>query len=237
MTTIKTLPLDPGYEIRIVDPFVPPQQIGARIDEIWAQEKQRLGEALTNGPVFFLHDYRPDCLTLQAGEYRHVLARRRAPELAEAGLAVRSVGVTGVLVCADGLVLGRRGDGVASDVGLWEPAPAGGLDRADPAEQILEELREEVGIEKSAVELPEVRGLVEDTASGVVDIVFRLHTTASAEDIRAAQKSLGTDEYSELAIIDKAEVAAFLETERDHLLPALRPMLRLAAPYPESPRQ
>ena len=227
MTAINVLALDPGFEIRVVDAFATPQGIAARVDEIWAWEKQERGAQLTNGRAYSLCGHAPDCLTLQPIEYRHVLARRRAPDLARAGLAIRPVGVTGVLSCADGLVLGRRGDPVASDAGLWEAAPAGGLDHPDPTAQILGELREELGLDASRVPPPVACGMVEDVASGVIDIVLRLHPDASADDILAIHKALGTDEYSGLAIVKREDVAAFLEAERDHLLPALRPMLRL----------
>ncbi|MBL6945318.1 MAG: NUDIX hydrolase [Rhodospirillales bacterium] len=228
MTAVNVFAVDSDFEIRIVDPFATPKGIAARVDEIWAGEKQRHGDGLTNGPVYSLYHYRPDCLTLQPAEYRHVLARRHAPELAEAGLAIRPIGVTGVLSCADGVVLGRRGARVASDAGLWEPAPAGCLDRADPVAQVLEELHEELGLDTSRVASPEVCGLVEDVGSGVVDIVFRLRSAATEHDIRAAHEALATDEYAELAIIKPDDLAAFLEAERARLLPALRPMLGLA---------
>lgn len=219
--------LNPGFKLQFAPPFVVPESISTRLDDIWAEEKGRRGDRLTNGQIYSLYDYSPDCLTLQPAEYRHVLARRRAPDLVDAGLAIRPVAVTGVLLCADGLVLGRRGDQVASDAGLWEPAPAGGLNRPDPAAQVLEELREELGVKSSGVAPPEACGLVEDMESGVHDIVFRLHTTASAEDIRATHKTLGTNEYAELAIVRQPDVAAFLETNHGRLLPALSPMLRL----------
>ncbi len=227
MDNIAVYALEPSFKLRIAPPMVVSDSISERIDGIWAEEKRHRGETLTNDNVFSLFDYRPDCLTLQPAEYRHVLARRRAPELADAGLSIRPVGVTGVLVCADGLVLGLRGTQVASDAGLWEPAPAGCLDHPDPAAQVLEELREELGLESTRVTSPEACGMVEDAASGVVDIVFRLNTAASAEDVRAAYRAFGTDEYAELAIIGRADVAPFLHAERTRLLPALRAMLRL----------
>ncbi|MBL6945296.1 MAG: NUDIX hydrolase [Rhodospirillales bacterium] len=228
MTAVNTFAINPDFDIRLVDAFETPPQIAARVDEIWAREKTRLGDALVNGPTLSLVDYQPHRLTLQPAEYRHVMARRHAPDLVDAGLAVRPLGVTGVLSCSEGIVLGRRGAKVASDAGVWEAAPAGGLDRSDPAAQVLEELREELGLEASRVAPPVACGLVEDVASGVFDIVFRLHTAATAEEVLAAHKTMGTDEYAELAIVKQADMATFLEAERDHLLPALRPMLHLA---------
>jgi hypothetical protein len=220
-------PLAPDYTLQVCASFEPPPAVRTRVDEIWAEEKKKRGNRLTNGTVYSLFDHRAACLRIQPAEYRHVLARRRAPELADAGLGIRPLAVTGVLVCADGLVLGRRSNHVCSDTGLWESAPAGGLSRPDAVGQLLEELREEVGLEPSQVILHDACGLVEDVGSGVIDIVFRLDSSASAGEVRDTHAARATNEYAELAIIPQSEIAGFLKTNEARLLPALRPILGL----------
>lgn len=226
--TITRLPLAADFTLQVCAPFEPPEVIKGRIDAIWADERRKRGDRLCNGPIYSLVEHRADRLLIQPAEYRHAVARRCAPELAVAGLAIRSLAVTGLLLCADGLVLGRRGAGVAADAGLWEPAPAGGLSRPDPVGQILEELHEELGLEPARIVRHDACGLVEDTESGVIDIVFRLQTTATAEEIRGAHAAHATDEYAALVILPSSALAGFLQANHDHLLPALRPMLCLA---------
>lgn len=221
-------PLQADHTVQVCGPYELPDALTSRIDAIWTEEKRSRGDRLTNGRIYSLIEHRPDRLLIQPAEYRHALARRRAPELADAGLTVRPLGVTGLLLCADGLVLGRRSDWVAADAGLWEPAPTGGLSRPDPVGQILEELREELGLEPSRIARHDACGLIEDGKCGVIDIVFRLQTTATASEIRSAHAAHATDEYAELAIVPPSDLAEFLQAHHDHLLPALRPMLRLA---------
>jgi hypothetical protein len=120
---------------------------------------------------------------------------------------------------------------VTDDVGLWEPAPAGGLSQNDPKTQVLEELEEELGVAAATVVSAEICGLVEDVKSGVFDIVFRLETPATEQDIRTAWAAGGSDEYAELAVVRLSETRLFLETNRDCLLPALLPMLRTAGVF------
>jgi hypothetical protein len=225
MSTI--LPLYNNFTSQLSDPFIPPETIITQINKIWDEEKSRRGDRLTNGQVYSLLEYQPDCLVIQPAEYRHVLARQRAPELVDLGLVIRPIAVTGVLICSDGLVLGRRGGQVTSEINMWEPAPAGGLNRPDPEACILEELREELGMESTSTTTPEVCGLVEDQSSSTVDIVFRLQSHMTSEEILTTYRTLGTNEYSELAFVPLTEVVSFLDTNHDHLLHALRPMLKL----------
>jgi hypothetical protein len=221
-------PLSPGFRVEIGPPWQFPEAVAPRIEAIWRAVKEKRGDRLTNGRIYGLEAFGTDFLRIRLSDYRHVLARRLAPDLVGAGLALRPLGVTGILLCADGLVLGQRGALVATDPGLWEAAPAGGLSRPDPGEQIFEELHEELGLTAAAVSAAEACGLVEDVASGVFDIVFRLRTPLSGPAVQAAYQSLATDEYAQVVVIRPSALPAFLDANRRHLLPALVPMLRLA---------
>ncbi len=225
MPAINIFPLAAAHDLKFATAFEQPAAIEARVDEIWLAEKKKNGERLTNGRIYSLLEHDADFLLIQPSQYRYVLARHHAPDLVAAGLRIQPLGVTAILLCADGLALGRRSDKVSTDSGLWELAPSGGLAQPDPRAQILEELAEELGLEQSRVDRPEACGLVEDTQSGVFDIVFRLHTAATGTDIEDAYATMGSNEYAELAIIEPANVQAFLNTHDDHILPALRPML------------
>ena len=227
MSTVNTYTLSNDYTIDFGLPWAPPIFMMSRVDEIWTSEKKRRGNQLTNGKIYLLTGFSPDSLSICPSEYRFVLARRRDPELEKHGLNIRPLAVTGILLCADGLVLGRRGSSVADDVGLWEPAPAGGLSQDDPKAQVLEELEEELGIAATTIVSAEACGLIEDVESGVFDIIFRLRTIATEQDIRAAYAEKGSDEYVELAIVKPSDVSKFLGDHGERLLPALQPMLRV----------
>jgi len=201
--------------------------ISTWVDEIWGLEKQARGDKLTNGRIFHLANHNPDSILIQPTEYRFVLARRRDPSLIEKGLKIRPLAVTGILFCADGLVLGRRGASVSDDNGLWEPAPSGGLAQPDPLAQVLEELEEELGIVESEVVSASPCGLVEDVVSGVFDIVFRLETEMMSQNVRVAFASTSGSEHVELAFVQPPDIGAFLRANRDRLLPALPSMLRV----------
>lgn len=219
--------LEADFRLQVVPSAPKPSAaIAATIDAIWAAEKRARGTKLYNGKVYSLVDQTSRLLTLVETDYRHFLAQRRALEIA-GELKLRPVGVTGILTCRDGVVLGRRAGHLASDAGLWEPAPAGSLDRLDPAAQLLEELAEELGLKSSQVTPPNVLGLVEDAESRVVDILYRLETALDAPAIEAARRASGSDEYQEIAVVAPDGLAGFLAVRRAQTLPALAAMLRL----------
>lgn len=227
----RTYALDPNFRIEVLpaSPALPPA-VESRIDAIWrtAQDAQ---PALYNGRIYSLVERRPEHLAVHALEYRLLLAQRRTPEL-KSVLAVRPIGVTGLLTGRDGLVLGYRAKHVMADADLWEPAPAGSLARLEPHEQILEELKEELGVDRSKIQPPRVLGLVEDATSSVIDIVFRIETDLSAEALHAAWQNHGSDEYAEVRVVPPAELPRFLAEHHGRLLHALEPMLRLGGFLP-----
>ncbi len=230
--TVISFPLDAGFELVLMPPPVFPAALEARIDEIWAAEKRLRGDRLFNGPLYSLVGRSVDRLTLQPIGYRHALARRRAPELVAAGLDLWPVAVTGVLTCRDGVVLGRRAGYLPDEPGLWEPAPAGGPDRLDPAAQVLAELREELGLRPEQVSPPQTCGLILDRSTGVFDIVLRMVTPLDAEAVHAAHRAYGTDEYSALTVVAPEHLPDFLAAETGQVTAGLEPTLRLAGLIP-----
>ena len=224
----RVLPLRPDCRLEVGSPWRTPGPLRPQVDALWKAEKARRGRRLTNGRVYALADATPERLLLRPARYRPYLARRLDPSLGQAGLKLVVVGVTGVLLCRDGVVLGRRATGVALDSGLWEPAPSGSLPRPDPRGQILAELREELGLGEDAVEESRVCGLVEDFRAGVADLVFLLRSPRSGAEVEGAYRANRTWEYDELAVVPLAELPAFLEGHRAGLLPVTRPMLELA---------
>ena len=194
------------------------------VESVWQDERTTRSD-LVNGPVFVVVTCGVNAITVVASDYRHLLARLRRPHAA--GLAtIRPLAVTGVLVCPDGVVLGRRAATVSQGPGRWEPAPAGGVDRPDPTAVVLDELREELGLTVGDVTTVEPLGILEELATGVHDIVFRLCTPRTATEIGRAHRTQGSAEYDEVTVVAVDELAGFLAGHG--LLASAAPMLALA---------
>lgn len=206
----------------------------AAVAAIWEAERKRRGDALFNGRVLSLVAQEGELLWVRVVEYRAVLAQRLRPTLF-ATLGIRPLAVSGLLTCADGIVFGRRGGRVTEGPGQWELVPSGGLDAdaihdggVDPVHQILVELHEEVGIAAAEVGRVEAFCLVEDGTSHLIDIGFRIDTPLPGSAVQARHRERVTGEYTDIAVVAKDAIEAFLGGAGASLLPVSRKLLAAA---------
>ena len=200
------------------------ERIEARVRACWSEARAN-APRLFDDPLLSLVDHDPSRLTACVSSYRYLVAQRRDPSLRGA-LSLRPLAVTGVLRCADGLVLARRAAHVTTDPGLWEPAPSGGLDRDDPVGQLLEELREELGLAPDDVGPPRAVVLMETPRDATFDIVYELVTPRAGAEVRAAWTSSGSDEYADVAVLPPGDLRAFVGREAARLASVTLPLLR-----------
>lgn len=199
------VPLFGPVRIQVEDaPYSAPEHLVQRIDAIWAEELARRPADLTNGPVYLLAGHKDGCLHLIRSEYRIVLAHLRRPEIFAHGPTVTPLGVTGLLRCPEGYVVGRRSNAVAVSPGAWEMAPAGTLDRPNPVEVLVDELQEELGLPAAAIARLDLLGLLRDDMNGVVDICYLVETSWPFQRILEAQQSLPKAEYDALSCMSAA---------------------------------
>ncbi len=78
--------------------------------------------------------------------------------------------------------------------------------------QVLEELREELGLSESLVGSTRPFILVEDVAAHVIDIGFHIELSASFDEIKAAMAAR-TNEYSEIDWVDKSDIDQFCKAK------------------------
>jgi hypothetical protein len=224
----RTHPLTSSFSIEVLPPEPNlPSALDARVEAVWQEERRVRGEGLFNGSILSLVRYEPQRLAVRRSDYRRVVAGLREPDLA-AALDIRPLAVTGIVRCASGIVLGHRAKDLAHDGGLWEPAPAGSLDRLEPEIQLMLELEEELGIRPQEVTECRAIGLLENTETLVHDILFTVHTTLSAEAITAAHAERATKEYAAVTIVPIDGLHTFMVDHETELLPTLAAMLRAA---------
>ena len=224
-------PLSPDVAIALEPhPLDVPAHLAPVVEAVWNLELARRGGALFNGRTVSVLSHAPDLILTRIVEYRVVLAKRRRPDLF-AAIAIRPLAVSGLLRCVDGIVFGRRGQNVTADAGLWELVPSGGIDAADgkarsPRDQVLTELREEVGLEAAAIRDCRPFCLIEDGSTGIFDIGIALQTDLEAGAVEEAHRR-ASDEYSELRVVPDHRVAEFLAGGA--ILPASRFLLECAS--------
>lgn len=191
--------------LEVVGDLAPEPAVRAEIDALWAAaiiERPHLFD----GPGLSVVSVDGGCLRVVRTSYRYVMAARRSPRLRQL-LQMRTLAVSGVLTCPQGVVLGRRGPEVTQGPGSWELVPSGGVEPCrdgsapDLRNQILKELGEEVGLGPDQVRVGKPLGMVEDTDSGVIDVVTPLSTDLPVARILEAHQTRGSSEYAELAIM------------------------------------
>ena len=193
-------PLSPSFHIVAAPaPAALPPELELEVEAVWRAAVEASGRRLFNGVLFSLIEHTPERAVAEPTEYRRYTALRLQPQLAARGLRLRPMGVTGLTRCRDGVVMGRRADRLELG-GLWEPAPAGTLDRPDPAALFLDELREELGVDAHEVTLNRPAFLYED-ASGVIDVIHAIELDLDGPALLARHHERGSDEYPEIDVI------------------------------------
>jgi hypothetical protein len=230
---LKLHPLDADLVIEAVaDVPKPRADIERQIEAIWVAEQARRSTPMVNGALFSLISQSPGRLTGGFVEYRWFIAQQQAPGLFE-HTRVRPLAVSGLLLCADGVVFGRREMASTQHPGRWELAPSGGVDRSclrgdgtvDYVAKLLEELAEETGCPATAVTAGEPFVLVEDVESRVFDIGVELRTEMGGAEIIKRHGDISNREYTALEVVPLTELADFVTRRSSGLVDVSRALL------------
>jgi hypothetical protein len=221
MLNRQTILPDTQFALKInAERFKLPVDIEQEIEALWVAEKSRQGKDLFNGFIFSASQVGDDGIDGAIVAYRYFLAQQRRPELFEI-LQIRPVAVSGLLVCPDGVIFGRRARSVMQDAGLWELVPSGGIDtnklidisQVDYISQILTELHQEVGINSDSITKINPFCLVDDSDSHVLDIGIAMQTLLFFDEVQALHRDKATNEYEQLRVIPMTEVSQVIQWE------------------------
>ena len=208
------------------------QALEEQVEGIWQTERDLRGSTLFDGPIFSVEKVSPETISGRFVGYRFFIAQERQPELFRV-LRVQPLAVTGVLQNADGIFFGYRGSAVAVQPDCWELLPSGGIDhstvmqdgRLCPAEQVLVELREEVGIADAAVAQPSLICFTEDPLHHIFELIWELKTPLDEKTVLSAHSALRHPEHSKIRHVRWADLEHFLGHGPDAILPASRELL------------
>lgn len=207
------------------------------VEEIWQAERRRRGSKLFNGTLFSVDELTDGAVAGRFVEYRRFLAQVHRPELF-LELQVRPLAVTGLLQNTEGLFFGRRNPGAAQQPDRWELVPAGGIDAStltdgsevEPGEQILAELKEEVGLDRASVATPRLVAFCEETEHHVFDLVWKLETSVESMAVRKAHAQLGNPEHVQILCVSWKELEGFLEHNQGALAAGIFDLINQIAP-------
>jgi 8-oxo-dGTP pyrophosphatase MutT (NUDIX family) len=184
-----------------------PIAVAREVDAVW-EDLRRRNPRLADGTLFSVTSLSPDRIEGRFVPYRWRAVQRERPDLA---LGIRTLAVSGLLLCEGGVVIGRRAAQV-SHAGLWELVPSGGIsgDPPDWRATLLAELSEEVGIGAADVASMQPFCLIEDEADAVIDLGVMIETKLTAEDVARRHADLVVKEYAGLVVVPSHQAVAWL---------------------------
>ena len=203
------------------EPFVPEggAEVRRAVDARWA-ERRAANPACFDGRLWHvLGVHRNGCggavLHVQECAYRYFAVQDERFDL-----GVRPLGVKGITVRGGRVLLGRRAGWVFGYPGRWEFAPGGVVepDRS-PEKTVLAELDEETGV--VSVRPPTPIALLYDGELRCWELVFRIEAAPADALSPSTMSAPPSDEYTELAWHDPAELPS-------NLTPVAKQMVRLA---------
>ena len=160
--------------------------------QLWDQYLSEHPDAW-NGPLLQLVEVDENQLVARASDYRTYIESRETPLIRENLF----LAVTGVLYYRSGFLVGLRSETV-SRPGVWEFAPAGGLEAFPIEQQLFREILEELNINGSDLKVGQPVGMYLDRKEGVADVVVPVRVLASWSDV---QKGFEPGEYERLEIM------------------------------------
>ena len=189
------------------------EHVRRRMDEIWEAELAAGNTAIFDGKLLGIRARNGDRWQAEIGSYKRFLCGLRDRSLAEE-IAFFPVGITGLIHCRDGYIIGKRAAGLAQDGGRLEFVPAGGMDPgdvvggfADPIHALEKEWREETGgAPFRPLSDPEAIGFTFDTDTGVYDLIIGAELDLSQTELDHFHRYGGNREYSEIFASKFAEV-------------------------------
>ncbi|WP_374385326.1 UDP-2,4-diacetamido-2,4,6-trideoxy-beta-L-altropyranose hydrolase [Dongia sp.] len=211
-----------------------PEEIEQTATTIWQGESERRGGDLFNGEIVSVTSINGSKISGRRAEYRWLLAQSRDPSVFQWS-QVRPLAVTGLLLCREGIVIGLRSRSVYQFPGLWELAPSGSVDLStydqsgaiNLQKQLMQELREEIGIEESSVTAVRPLAIASDAHSNVFDVCFKVETDLSWSEIQAISASKASDEYDSLSLLSLEDVPEFIAKNKASITPLTMALLQM----------
>jgi 8-oxo-dGTP pyrophosphatase MutT (NUDIX family) len=225
--------------LRICPVAAPPTLKGAtqaRVDALWAQERERGGDEIYNGRIFAVTSQTRERIEGYFTDYNRYLAQRRAPELFDL-LRVKPLAVSALLSTADQhVVFARRNSSVSDDAQRWELAPSGGFGPEDQQDDgtlsviscAERELAEELNIPGSAITTSKLLTMVYDETTHAYDIGVRIEVQLDSARVIDAFAARTTDEYSDLALVPSGGVGRFVARHADRFVGVSKILLEMS---------
>ena len=226
--------------ISIVDDvFRPSQEIENAVNLIWKSAIVKQNFRLKNSKVLRFLEKLDNTIFAQVCEYKYFYAQSKHPDLF-ALLNITILAVSGITICGNSIVIGKRSVNSLQDPGSWELTPSGSIEVPDlllkidtncAKDQVIVELEEEIGVLSREIENISFIGCLRDTDAHVIDLLFAVKITTSRKELHSRFLYTISDEYTVIRIIDLRLVSIFFWFKWTRVVASSRALLRSYSQY------
>ncbi len=183
------------------------------VENVWENAKLSSSSLLYNDLLFNVLACNADTITGQFVEYKYFFAQKFNPSKFKK-LNINPLAVTGLVRKNNKVLLGKRSMRVHQNKGIWELAPAGGVDSSalngdiiDPISAVIQEFEEEIGLplNKSDTRF-ELKLLAQDLHTKVTDIIIEISCPIDKAKLLAAATENSNTEYTEIRFFQIEDV-------------------------------
>jgi hypothetical protein len=221
------------------DVFRPPQEIEDVVNLIWENAIAKHSFLLTNSKVLHFIERVNNSIIVQVCEYKYFFAQTKQPTLF-ASLNITILAVSGITICRNGIVVGKRSTNLLQDPGYWELTPSGSISAPDLSlnlvsdyarDQVIVELEEELGIKSREIESISLVGSIMDTDANVFDLLFVITTTITRRELYSRFTHTANDEYTEIHVVPSWFISTFLWYKGNRVVTSSRELLGILKKY------
>ena len=223
----------------IQDVFSPSQELENVVNLIWENAIVKQNFHLTNSKVLRFIEKLDNNIIAQVCEYKYFYAQSKHPDLF-ASLNITILAVSGITICGNGIVVGKRSVNSLQDPGSWELTPSGSIGVPDlplkidadyAKDQVIVELEEEIGILSREIGNISLIGYLRDTDAHVIDLLFAIKVTISRKELNSRSLHTINDEYTEIRIVDLRLVSIFFWFKWKRVVASSHALLRIYIQY------
>lgn len=217
----QTYEISPRFRIHLVPSPAYDQLSDAKkrlIDAIWEREQKLRKGQLHEGACLSAVEFSDKSLVGQFVPYKYFLAQLCDPSL-KPDLQIVPVSVNGLTFASDHVIFARRAAWVAQYPELLELAPSGGIRPPAPGqtqvnlkEQLLEELNDEIGVEKAYVRSIKFFSLIHDLKNDALELCAAIH-------LKPYVALSSSSEYTQIITVPLSEVPAFVKNHINDCVP------------------
>ena len=189
------------------------------IQTIWEQEQKKRDGKLHEGAILSAVSYDSKSLVGQFVPYKYYLAQRCDPSL-EPDLKIVPISICGMTLIGEEIIIAKRAPWVSQYPNCYELAPSGGVrppgrdfDSVDLKAQLLDEMREELGLDNSHVKSVKFFSLVHDREEGALELCAEIRLKPACLILSS------TPEYSQVIAIPCQELESFVKIHRNEFVP------------------